>query len=320
MTGWRMISMITMLGVLGCAAGPPRNVTDLLGEREYARSIDDLKKKLGISWLIGTPAFYGDSCDVWYHGRGEAVDHRHGLGLTFEGGRLTEVWYDQLDQTSCEGDASYAGTLPLRIYRGETRGGLLRRLGPPAARWHEMRSTWCQGTKTGTREFSLLKYYEGSRVVIAMFRDSDAAPVTRVIVTRQDLLFPRPDPALGLIPAQPAVAARCLVLHRQQKARAALAGGCRQGALYRGCYRANSRCLGFRVRTPERWETARVATDVSLKLMRFSNTAGTGEGVSDVTTVVLAECDGLPIGDGRDPCEVKDPLAECDAGPEFILK
>lgn len=309
----------------GCARGPARDAITLLGEREIDPKVDGLKRKLGVPWLIGAPAFFGSSCDVWYHGRGEALSQRSGVGLTFEHGRLVEVWYDPIDRVVCEGDVSYQGRLPLGIYRGETRAGLVRRLGRPVARYHEMRSTWCRGQKTGNREFSMLKYHDGPRAVIAMFRDADHAPVTRVIVTSRDPGLTGPDPALGLTPADPAVAARCLAQHRQQRAKDALAGGCRQSALYRGCHHGQGRCLSFSVRTPRKRDTAEVAQQAGLKLARLSPAASTeaaagGETAGGVTTVVLAACDGLPVGDDRDPCEAKDPLADCELVPEFRLE
>jgi hypothetical protein len=319
MSRWIMLACGFLAWNLGCTRGPARDAVSLLGEREIDRKVDGLKRKLGVPWLIGAPAFYGSSCDVWYHGRGEALAQRSGVGLTFEHGRLTEVWYDQIDRTACEGDMSYSGKLPLGIYRGETRAGLIRRLGRPVARYHEMRSTWCRGQKTGTREFSMIKYHDGPRAVIVMTRDADRAPVTRVIVTSRDPRLTGPDPALGLTPAEPAVAARCLVEHRRQRAKDALAGGCRKSALYRGCHHGAGRCLSFSVRTPEKWDTTEVARQVGLKLARLSPT-GAGEAGGGVTTVVLAACDDLPVGDDRDPCEAKDPLADCALVPEFRLE
>lgn len=307
------------LWMTGCARGPARDAVSLIGVREIDRRMDDLKKKLGIPWLIGTPAFYGSSCDVWYHGRGEAVDPRSGIGLTFEHGRLVEVWYDQIDRAPCEGDVSYSGRLPLGIYRGETREKLIRRLGKPVARFHEMRSVWCRGKKTGTREFSMLKYHDEAHAVIVMFRDADHAPVTRVLVTSRDPRLTGPDPTLGLTLAEPAVAARCLAEHRRRRAKDALAGGCKESAVYRGCHHGAGRCLSFSVRTPEKRDTTEVARQVGAKLTRLSP-AGAEEAAGQVTTVVLVECDGLPVGDGRDPCEAKDPLSDCDLVPEFRLE
>ena len=320
MSRWFLSACGLVLFASACAAGPERGAVSLLGEREYVREVEALKKELGILGYIGTPSFYGDSCEVWYHGRGEAVSRGRGIGLTFEHGRLAEVWFDRIDRApGCAGDVSYEGALPLGIYRGETRGGILRRLGRPVARYHELRSTWCGGSKAGSREFSMLKYHDGPRAVIVMTRDDDRAPVTRVIVTLRDPARLAPDPALGLVPAAPGVTARCLPRVRQEQAREALASGCRKGARYRGCHRAGSRCFSFTVWTPQKRPNDAVALAAGLRLSPGPGTAGDG-GPRGITTVVQSECDGHPLGDGRDPCEARDPVADCETVPEFALE